>query len=305
MKKEILALVVTYNRKELLVRCLKCLMCQSFRDFDILIVDNCSTDGTDITVRDFDNTGFDLTYKRLDTNTGGAGGFNYGMRYAAENGYKYCWLMDDDCLPDPDGLEELINAKTRIGDGNYGYLSSAVFWTDGSECKMNRQKTSRKFYENIQLLEQGIIKIDQATFVSLFLPIEIIEEFGLPIKEYYIWSDDIEYTRRISVRGRTDSYLVSKSHVTHAMVNNEGSQIAYDSYDRIERYNYAFRNDNCTYRREGFKGFMYYTGKCGINMLRIIAKAKDHKAQRCWIVFKWFFAGLFFNPRTEYVKAAA
>ena len=41
-------------------------------------------------------------------------------------------------------------------------------------------------------------EIIMATFVSLFIKAETIRKVGLPIKDFFIWSDDLEYTRRIS-----------------------------------------------------------------------------------------------------------
>lgn len=284
----------------MLLECLNHLKDQTYRSFDVLIVDNCSTDGTEDVLFSYRIDGHSINYIKLDSNIGGAGGFNYGLRYSVEHNYKYCWIMDDDCFPTATALQELMQADEKLGYKNYGYLSSVVLWTDGSECKMNRQKISRKFYEKIEQLEHGIVKIDQATFVSLLFPSWVIQKYGLPIKEYFIWGDDIEYTRRIAVRGNVNSYLVGKSKAVHAMPNNEGSSIAFDSYDRLDRYNFAFRNDNYTYRQEGLKGFLYYIGKCGINGLRVICQARDHKFKRCGIILKQFWAGLVFNPKVEY-----
>ena len=68
------------------------------------------------------------------------------------------------------------------------------------------------------------------------------------------------------------------------MQNNTGSSIAVDVPQRIDRYRDAFRNENYTYRKEGVKGAVYYLAKCGLNSVRILAKVKDHRCKRLWVL---------------------
>jgi len=293
------SVVVTYNRLEMLKKCISALESQIY-SCDILIVDNASTDGTRSWMEQYILNKQNIRYINTGVNLGGAGGFNFGMRKAVELGYDYVWIMDDDCIPNPDSLEKLMAADTMLGgSANYGFLSSKVLWTDGSECIMNRQKFKKLPVMNPYYEEKGLKPVIQATFVSLLFPVETIKMAGLPIKEFFIWGDDIEYTRRISVRMDMPSYLVEDSTVVHAMAQNTGSNIATDVPERIDRYNYAFRNENYLYRKEGIKGFCYYVAKCGFNLLRIIVKAKKHRMKRCGVIIKCMFGGLFFNPPIE------
>ena len=231
-------------------------------------------------------------------NIGGAGGFNYGMRWAVEAGYEYLWVMDDDCLPEPDALEKLLEADKVLG-GNYGWLSSRCLWTDGTECIMNRQKLKKSFIKPDQYSIGDLIQANQATFVSLLLRSETVKRFGLPIKEFFIWGDDVEYTRRIAVRGKRPSFVVKHSRVIHAMKDNTGSSIALDCAERIERYRYAFRNEAFTYRQEGIKGVCYYLAKCGLNGCRIIMKAPDSKGKRLAVLLRSMAEGAGFRPSIE------
>ncbi len=295
----IAAVIVTYNRRYLLEECLNAVLNQQEWSCEAIVVDNASSDETYEYMSIISAENERIHYYRLDKNIGGSGGFNYGMKKAVQLGADYIWMMDDDCIPEPDALRQLVFANQLIGNNNYGFLSSAVFWLDGTECKMNRQKITKAYYQNLDLLKEGIIRVDQGTFVSMFISRQTVIKVGLPIKEFFIWGDDIEYSRRIAVRHNIPSFLVGKSTVVHKTANNEGSSIVLDDANRIERYNFAYRNDNYTYRKEGLKGFTYYTGKCVINVLRIIMNSKNHKLKRSWVVIKNFFAGLTFNPRIE------
>lgn len=299
MQNRIAAVVVTYNRLTLLKQCVTALQKQMI-PCDILLVNNNSTDETESWAIEVADKTENILYRNTGANIGGAGGFNFGMRWAVEAGYEFVWLMDDDCLPYEDSLQELLEAHEKL-DGKYGWLASAVLWKDGTACMMNRQKLEENFYEQMELIRFGLVRAKQATFVSLFLRAETIKQVGLPIKEFFIWGDDVEYTRRIAVRREMPCYLAGKSQVLHMMGSNSGSNIATDGKDRIERYNYAFRNENYLYRKEGIKGILYYIAKCGWNIIKIIRYAKDSKLQRGYIILSNMIKGLFFNPNIEKV----
>ena len=296
--KKIAAVVVTYNRLPMLQQCTAALLAQTY-PCDILIVDNASSDGTGEWVSGQPQ----LCYRNTGANLGGAGGFNFGMRWAVEAGYDYVWIMDDDCIPAAEALEKLLDADTVLGGPeNYGFLSSAVLWTDGTECRMNRQKLKKSYYEHLELLDRGIVQVEQATFVSLLFPTGTIHRYGLPIREFFIWGDDIEYTRRLTVRNGVPCYLAGQSQVVHAMKTNNGSSIATDDLERIGRYSYAFRNENYLYRQEGFKGICYYLAKCGLNFLRILKYAPNHRLKRCCTLLGGMVKGAVFHPKVAYCE---
>ena len=300
---QVAAVVVTYNRLELLKECLEKLLSQT-SPCDVLIVDNASSDGTEAYIKTAYADNARIQYRNTGANIGGAGGFNFGMRWAVEAGYEFVWVMDDDCMPREDALEKLLDAD-RILQGNYGWLSSVVLWKDGRECKMNRQKLKKHFFDFIEYMQYGIVQAEQATFVSLFLKAKTVIDFGLPIKEFFIWGDDIEYTRRISVRNSIPSFVVGKSIVIHKMQNNNGSNIATDDISRINRYKYAYRNENFLYRQEGIKGMAYYLAKCGYHTLLVIQKQNSKKLERCKVIVLNNIKGIFFNPKIERVDIHA
>lgn len=297
-KSKIAAVIVTYNRCELLLNCVQCILSQRGARCDVLIVDNNSSDGTGDAVASMGDER--IYYRSTGANLGGAGGFNFGMRWAVEAGYDHVWIMDDDCLPMEDALARLIEADSLL-NGEYGFISSVVLWKDGKECKMNRQKIRKAYYEHVDLLEHGIIQVEQATFVSLFFPVSVIHDVGLPIKEFFIWGDDIEYTRRIAVRYSIPCYMAGRSRVIHAMKDNNGSSIALDAPERIDRYRFAFRNEAYLYRKEGFKGVSYYLAKCGLNLFRIITSGCPCKLKRIHVLISSMIKGLFFRPDIEKV----
>lgn len=302
MDKKILAVVVTYNRLELLKETVEALLVQPVY-CDILIVNNNSTDGT----KDYLETKYinnsRILVNNLPENIGGAGGFNHGMRWGVENKYEYIWVMDDDCIVQHDTLNALLEADHLLGGpDNYGFLSSCAFWIDGRACIMNKQKIAKDFYLHLDLMAKGIVSITQATFVSLLIPAVTVIKYGLPIKDFFIWGDDIEYTQRIALRGKKDSYLVGKSIVIHKMKTNVGNDISQDNIERIDRYRLAFRNENYTYRKRGLKGLIVYCGRIAKAIRDILLHSKSHRLKRLGTLFKGFFQGIVFYPKVEHIN---
>lgn len=297
--KKVTAVIVTYNRLDMLKETVDSVLNQSY-PCNLLIVNNNSTDGTEQWVKDFIPSHPTISYINTKKNIGGAGGFNIGIKNAVKKECDYVWIMDDDCDPKKDTLQKLMDADSIL-KGNYGYLSSVVLWKDGSECKMNRQKIKKSYYNYSHLLNKNLVQVEQSTFVSLLFPVKTIKKVGLPIKDFFIWGDDIEFTRRITIINNMPSFMVTNSSVIHKMKENNGSSIATDNAERIDRYKYAFRNEAYLYRKEGIKGLCYYIAKCGLNFIRILIKAKDHRIKRCTVLLSSMIKGLVFNPKVEKV----
>lgn len=304
----VVAIVVTYNRKELLLRCIEHLREQVIEramdtgmptdpasELAIMVIDNASSDGTREALRELVESGV-VDYRDTGANLGGAGGFNYGMRAAVEAGYRYCWVMDDDCLPEPHALQALIDADYGL-QGSYGFLSSVVRWTDGSICKMNIQR--HPLAHDIEDFQVDLQPCSLASFVSLFVPCDVIRAVGLPIKDFFIWTDDWEFTRRIS--RVYDCFVVGRSIVTHASANNGAGTIIDDVPERLERYRLIYRNDVVLYRREGLYGWAFLAAR-GVNHIwRVLRESPDSKLRKIGIIITSNLEGLRFHPPIEFV----
>lgn len=285
--------VVTFNRKELLRECLKNLLSSSYPDFHIFLVDNGSTDGTKDALGGFLSDS-KISYFNTGKNIGGAGGFNFGRKKAIEAGTDYLWLRDDDCRVQKDSLSSLVNEAEKLKD-NFGFLSSKVLWKDGSPCRRNIQHKAGGLQVN---LNGGVSEIKAATFVSFFTRREVAEEIGLPIKDFFIWGDDIEYSKRISKK--YPSFYVPESVVVHKSAKNIGSNITKEDKDKLGRYFYAYRNEAFLYKKEGIKGRIYYFLKRCKHRAKVILQSKDAKLKRLSIIIHGTHQGRHFHPKVEY-----
>jgi len=207
------AIVVTHNRREMLGLCLAALARQSRAPDRVLVVDNASSDGTAAMV-ERDHPGVELL--ALSENEGGAGGFHEGMRRAHAGGAEWMWLMDDDTIARPEALAELLAALVQLGGSDPPtLLASKVVWRDGRVHPMNFPHPERARMERIvDGAERGLMPLRVASFVSLLVHRGVVDRHGLPLKHFFIWSDDVEYTSRVVLSGER-AYLVPTSVALH------------------------------------------------------------------------------------------
>lgn len=293
VRRSVAAIVVTYNRRELLLECVDHLRKQTWRDMDILVVDNASTDGTGDALAPLIREGA-VRYVNTGSNLGGAGGFQFGLKTAARMGYEYAWLMDDDSMPTPTALEVLMKAAGALD--TFGYLSGKALWTDGSLCRMNVQRDTKM--RNISDFSAELVPSGAATFVSLLVPMRVVRRVGLPIGDFFIWADDLEYTRRIS--RLYPCYVVPASVTVHKCATNNGGNISTDEPSRIERYRYAYRNEVYVYRREGARGVARLMARTPLHIFRVLIKSRSQRLRRIRVILGGTIRGLDYDPPIEY-----
>lgn len=290
------AVIVTYNRKEMLLKCLDCVLNQTVADLDIILVDNASSDGTYTEIEKLNEKR--IKYFNTGANLGGAGGFAFGIKKALENGYDYCWIMDDDTLPNVDSLTSMLE---KIAIVKASYLCSRVLWTDGSACVMNTPPNGKPgCLHDEKALDLHLIQIKGCSFVSCLVDMSIVEKAGLPIAEFFIYGDDVEFTRRLESFGA--GYIDLDSVVTHAMPSNSAVGLALCDKNRINRYKYGVRNNiyiNRVHDHMCFPSLVLRNMKAIASILR---HSKDHKLNRIYIQTIGFIKGVFFNPKIVIIE---
>jgi GT2 family glycosyltransferase len=329
-KQTVCAVIVTYNRKDLLLECLEAVLKQTYPIDAICLVDNASTDGTQELLRgkgyikeilipineplEQENIaymflegrkgeGVKIYYVRMNKNTGGAGGFYKGVKTGYEKGYGWLWTMDDDTIPDKKALEELIKASCLVEKG--GLFSSHVVWVDGSPHRMNVPIVKRllpgedkKLCPFNDFIDKGMIRIFGCSFVSILISRYAIEKTGFPIPEMFIYYDDIEFTQRVC--SSLGGYYVVNSRVVHKTLLNQETDISVAPFDELWRYYYDFRNRVFVCKRMGFFTLLAFLIKDVPSALVKILQRKNTRIKALFVFFKGVFLGLFFNPKIKY-----
>lgn len=290
--------VVTYNRKKLLEENLAALRNQTYKHYSIFVIDNASTDGTEEFVKSIKDD--KILYFNTGKNLGGAGGFTFGLREVAKRDYQYAWIMDDDSIPKENALESLMEKAEKINDA-FSYMASLVYWTNNELFNMNIPTVKYKTKMDVRFdlaSKYKIMPIETSSFVGCFINMEAVKKVGLPISEFFIYGDDVEYTMRL--KKYAPAYLDLDSIIVHKAPSNKGADIATADKSRISRFYYQSRNGVYISRKNGKRLKRLKT--IVVRIVKIIMRASDNKGKRIWVLLKGSCAGMIFNPKIEYVK---
>ena len=211
MNKKIAAIIVTYNRKELLAECLAAVCAQEYKPAAAYVIDNASTDGTDEWIRQY---GYDrekesivFHYVRLPENIGGSGGFYTGLKMAheSEEMFDAFWLMDDDGVADKAQLRHLV---THLD--THDYLSPLVIAKeDPTRCAfydMSVEELKSKAVE-------GLYPNEANPFNGVLYSRRLVDKVGYPIKEMFMWGDEWNYHCRNIKAGFPPAIVIESLHV--------------------------------------------------------------------------------------------
>lgn len=292
---KICCVIVTYNRKQLLIESIKSVLNQTYEVEDILVIDNNSTDGTGEFLIE-NNLMNKISYHKLESNIGGAGGFNEGIKESLKKQYDWVWIMDDDSVPTNTALENLIISLDELKNEKISFLCSKVIGPDSEE--MNIPLVSERIGENgyplwMKYLDKGIIEVKAATFVSVLINFEAIKRVGLPWKQFFIWGDDIEYTLRLT-RYFGVGYSIGKSIVIHKRIGAKNLSILQESnINRIKMYNYKYRNDIFLYSYNTKNKAIILTVKQFIEAFKVLIKSKSFRIRKFYIIISSTLNGIF------------
>lgn len=236
------AVVVTFNRKELLIEAIEALMHQTASVDAIYLIDNASSDQTPELLMDqgyisslppnvltepwekksslknnLSGKIVDLFYVRMDENTGGAGGFHEGIRRASLKSFDWLWVMDDDAIVKKDCLEKMLPStqdELIVGiapvvkrlDGSIDLGHRGII-TDGCPFPRIQKEIALEKYA------EPIVNIQTASFVGLMFRSDVVSKVGLPEAKFFIHNDDIEYCLRLQKEGGI--VLVTNAEILH------------------------------------------------------------------------------------------
>ena len=296
---KIIAVIVTYNRKVLLEECLIAISGQSLVLDTILIIDNASTDGT---IETLQQNGWlerpKIQLIALKENTGGAGGFSVGMQYAFEHGADYVWMMDDDAIPHPTALEELIRYATP--EHIYGSLAVNGEDTAWATTLLANNKTV-----HLKNHVPEFAEVQTLPFLGFLTSKEIYQNIGLPDASYFIAADDVEYCIRAQHAGHK-IFICGKSQIEHPKsdryeANILEKKITYLNLVPWKRY-YDTRNRLLIAKK--YYGLKLYTQTIPSLIFRLIVALRNGKdrSKQLKAFFAGFYDGVFHNTGRRHDK---
>lgn len=212
-------IILNYNGRELLKECFDSVFAQSFSDFEIIFVDNGSTDSS----VDFVNQNYpDKKIKIVEggKNSGFAGGNNLGYKYAAGD---FIVLLNNDTVVDRDWLKSLY--ELIISDSSIGIVQSLVI-TEGIPKKYYEKNGTvnllgHNVMEVFNIGEDGTGEIFQATGCSLIIRKNLVDSIGgLFLDEYFAYAEDTYLSLKVKFFGK------KIMHTSRSLVHHKGNATA-------------------------------------------------------------------------------
>ena len=201
---KVVAVVVTFNRCELLKRSIQCLR-HNKPVTSIVVVNNGSTDGTS----EWLDSQEDLFVIHQE-NVGGSGGFYTGISRAYQLGADWIWCMDDDVFPRSNCLETLLNhadsekigmlAPRRLVDGQ-------IFCHDFQDYNLTNPFASMYKHHLVNERVNAPTFVAGTAFEGPLIRRSVVEKIGLPNKELFIFCDDTDYCLRTIMAGYKILYV--------------------------------------------------------------------------------------------------
>lgn len=252
MDKKVFAVIVTYKRAVVLNECLKAVLELSTYEVEQLhIIVNAEERETFETIEKFSSgKGLKVSFEIYD-NVGPAGGFYYGLKEFLKSDYDYIWLMDDDVVPEPNCLENLIS-----GIGHSSYAFPKVVNPEGKE------------FQELAFGWWGVL-----------LKKDLVEKVGLPMKEFFYWCEDTEYLQNRMIRKNgIIPYRSNKARVTHLHDRHSNKPPWYYYYTVRNTLYYRSRIFPLNFRGSTRVGYMFFGA-----FYRILFKEPD-KLLKFWYV---------------------
>lgn len=236
--------IVTFNRLNKLQHALDCFDNQT-QDFDnLIIVDNCSTDGTKEFLEQWllKQSRYKKHLVSLDHNTGGSGGFYEGEKKALTLSTDWVYVSDDDAYPDPTMMEKFYAFASQRTEEKISAIASVVLFPDGTINAGHRGTyhidNNHFSFTPANEYDRPYFEINCISYVGVFLSSNALRHSGLVNKDFFIYQDDFEHSIRLNKYG--GMYCISEMSVIHDVLPD----VPYTPKTIWKEY-YAYRN--CAY----------------------------------------------------------
>jgi GT2 family glycosyltransferase len=216
-------IIVNWNGCEHLVECLDSLAAQTFRDFEVVLVDNGSTDGSVTLVKERYPW---VKLTELSENTGFATGNNRGLLYATG---EYLVTLNNDTRVDPAWLAELVSvadshpAAGMVGCRICSYDDPDIIDSLGfGICNdaMSRGLFRRQKYSSLTMAPVEEILVPSAC--AAMYRRAMIEEVGFFDDDFFAYAEDTD----LGLRGRLAGWsalLATRAVVLHKYSRTGGT----------------------------------------------------------------------------------
>ena len=206
-------IVLNYNAGELLLNCIESIKKSAYKNLEIIVVDNISTDKSQETCKEKYS---DIKLIQNDENFGYCEGNNIGIRAAKGD---YIIILNPDTIVESNWIEELISAYSEFGEGLYqpkilSLNEKQVLQSTGNMLHVFGFGFAKDKGRKDEGIGEEIKKIGYASGTCLFTSRNVLDKVGLLDSFLFLYHDDLDLGWRASQIG-INSYYVPKSKIYH------------------------------------------------------------------------------------------
>lgn len=221
----ILAIIPTFNRVDLLARLLESLNSVQSPEFDVLIIDDGSDDDySGLIAKKFN---FHIHYIKKLQNLGLQDSYVWALNYAETKSYQFAWILDDDSVVECSALKHLLSGIEEKPD--IAAAGSAIYNIDDpSHLICVGGKINFADLEISPVYSKSYV--DVLANCSVLINLSIIKKSNVKFdKNYWLRNDDADFYYSLKESGY-NILSVPQSVIYHRLWSEAGSQMAY--YDR-------------------------------------------------------------------------
>jgi len=206
-------IVLNYNAGELLLNCIESIKKSAYKNLEIIVVDNISTDKSQETCKEKYP---DIKLIQNNENFGYCEGNNIGIREAKGD---YIIILNPDTIVESNWIEELISAYNAFGEGLYqpkilSLNEKQVLQSTGNMLHVFGFGFAKDKGRKDREVDEEIKKIGYASGTCLFTSRNVLDKVGLLDSFLFLYHDDLDLGWRASQIG-INSYYVPKSKIYH------------------------------------------------------------------------------------------
>lgn len=196
---KVVIIVLNYNNPNDTINCLKSIRNINYTNFYSLVIDNNSSDDSEIKIKAYLSKVSDCRFEFIQTgiNKGYAGGNNIGIEYALrDKAVEYVWVLNNDTIVDKNALYELVKEMKK--HKSMGMCGSKLLYEWDRE-KLQGYGGKYNCFTGSSTMEKDANNIDRIDFVSgasMLISRRFLEEIGLFNEEYFLYFEELDLRER-------------------------------------------------------------------------------------------------------------
>lgn len=209
---KVFIVILNYNGKNVIKKCLTSVFKIDYSNFEVVIVDNGSTDGSFEMAK---NTFSKASFIKNEENLGYSAGNNVGIRFALERMAEYVLVLNNDTDVEKDFLKKLVEEGEK--NSLAGILSPVIFngitrdvWFSGGKINWLRMKS----WHETDIKKKENYETEYITGCAMLIKAEVFKKSGLFDENFFLYWEDADFSIR-AARAGFKNIVVSSSWIYH------------------------------------------------------------------------------------------